>query len=212
MAGVIYFRNPFKKTEELLKALSDKGLGTGYLPDVVLSGGCVFRNWRITGQLRKWCGGPVGKNEERLPSNALCPALSSPSRLGCLLLGSCRYPCPQQNGFLTICYPLPPPQPLHEHLTPIPGHVGPLRGARPRPRGSLTSSVHRAVGSASRCQDSPATGCARGLGSWSGGHVPDTGATQSPCLKVVGALGRGIGPSLNRGPALHKLGDLEHVT
>lgn len=144
--------------------------------------------------------GRAKRDSLRTPSARLS---DSPSRLGRLLLESAER-IPHR--------PLPPPHAPAQASDSSPGHVGPLRGARPRPRGSLTSSVHRAVGSASRCKDSRLRGVFRGLRSWSGGHVPDTGATQSPCLKVVGALGRGISPSLNRGPALHRLGGLEHVT
>lgn len=41
--------------------------------------------------------------------------------------------------------------------------------------------------------------------------MSDTGATQRLCLEVVSALGLGIGLSLNHGPVIHKLGDLEQV-
>lgn len=123
VAGVIYFRNPSKKTEELLKALSDKGLGAGYLPDVVLSGGCVFRNCRITGKLRKWRGGRVGKSEERLPSNALCPALRFPQQAGPLALRISRT---DSSPSAT-----PPPTPLHKHLTPVQGMWVPLEEPGP---------------------------------------------------------------------------------
>lgn len=81
--------------------------------------------------------GQVGKGKERRVGfhSPLPLTLRSPNRAGArgewageLSLRFVPFPCPQQNGFLTVLY-APHPCTSIQGLTPSPGHMGPLRGA-----------------------------------------------------------------------------------